>query len=295
MPIQLMKLNAPVALRPFNITPKTFLRKYKHYADITVASFVFYPPKSDLIQRPAFDCITDKGLASNAPKNSPIPPARLLLLECASPDITSPDLWEVPWGNSLAADPTILHSVKRVMLEKTGLHLERFLKQIGSGEKSVSGERVTIQLSFEMEIEEMARGGFATFSVALDDISVKVNENEHRDFIWVTVEDIKDDVFPLAVPQQKDVILQAFRLRQDTEEEVRDTAVKKARARKRAYYGSRRRDEEEEEDEEEDEEEEGDDDDDAEEQDEEGDEDENDDEGISIPKLRQRERAAKKS
>lgn len=287
MPIQLMKLNAPVALRPFNITPKTFLRKHKHYADITVASFVFYPPKFDLIQRPAFDCITDKGLASNAPKNSPIPPARLLLLECASPDITSPDLWEVPWGNSLAADPTILHSVKRVMLEKTGLHLERFLKQIGSGEKSVSGERVTIQLSFEMEIEEMAN--------ELGEISVKVNGNEHRDFIWVTVEDIKDDVFPLAVPQQKDVILQAFRLRQDTEEEVRDTAVKKARARKRAYYGSRRRDEEEEEEDEEEEEEEGDDDDDAEEQDEEGDDDEDDDEGISIPKLRQRERGAKKS
>ena len=292
-----MKINAPVTLRPYNIRPKTFLQKHKHYTDITVASFVFYPPIFDLIRRlPLFDFITDKDLASDAAWSSLIEPARLLLLQRTSTDTTSPDLWEVPWGNSSSADRTILHSVQRVMFETTRLHLKCILKQIGSGEESVSSERVTIQLSFEMEIKERVNRGLGILSNALSDIIVEVDANEHQDSVWVTEEDIENDILQLAVPQQKDVILQAFRLRQGTEEKLRAKAVR-SRARKRACYWAKERyydyEEEEEEEEEEDDDDDNDDDDDSEEEYEEEDASEDDDEGISVPKPRQKERGLK--
>lgn len=294
------KIKAPFTLLPYNISPKTFLLKHRLYDDITVASFVFYPPKFDLIRRPSLsDSITDKGLASNAAWSFPIPPARLLLLQRTSTDTTSPDLWEVPWGNSYSADRTVLHSVQRVMFEKTRLHLKCILEQIGIGEESVSSERVTIQLSFEMEIKEMADRGLGIGSIALSDIPVEVHANEHQDYVWATEEDIENDIFQLAVPQQKDVIFQAFCLREVTEDKVRAKAVRRSRARKRAryevnerYYDTEEEEEEEEEDDDEEEEEEEDDDDDAEEEYEEEDASENDDGGILIPKPRQKKRGA---
>lgn len=241
---QPVKPSATTALHPYNIKPKTFLLNHEQYDDITVASFVFHPPKFDLIRRPPFNCITDKGIASNAPYNCPIEPARLLLLQRTCTDITSPDLWEVPWGNSEFADPTILHSVQRVMLETTGLHLTRLLKLIGSGEESVSSQRVTLHLSFETEIDEMVDLSIGIFSLPSHEISVEIDTKEHQDSIWATEKEIKDDEFELAVPQQKDIILQAFRRRRRTEEKVRARAVRASRARKRAYYGARKRDKE---------------------------------------------------
>ena len=275
-----MKIDAPAALRPLNIKPKTFLTRNKQYADLTVASFVFYPPKFDLIRRPPFNFITDKGLASNAAWNAPIEPARLLLLQRTPTDIGSPDLWEVPWGGCEATDRTILHSVKRVMFDRTGLHLKRLLKQIGEGEESKSGEDLYIRLCFEIEITEMAVPGIG-ICAALSDIRIQEDTDEHQDSIWVTEEDIKDDIFPLVVPQQKEVILQAFLLRRATEEEVRAQAVKESRARKQAYYGLK---EDEDGEEEEDEDEEDDE-----------DEDQDQDEGIFIPKHETRKRLANKS
>ena len=126
-------IQAPHAFGPYCTTLKMFLKSHKEYTDVTVASFVFYPPKSDLIRRPLFDFITDRGLASNAPWNAPFEPARLLILQRNPTDTSFPDLWEVPWGACKLTDPTTLHSVKSMILERTGLHTEYLVREIRRG------------------------------------------------------------------------------------------------------------------------------------------------------------------
>ena len=230
-------IQAPRALRPYYTNLKTFLKSNKRYTDLTVASFVFYPPKSDLIRRNPFNIITDRGIASNAAWNAPFEPARLLLLQRSFTDTSFPDLWEVPWGTCTLMDPTILHSAKRMILERTGLHTERLLKEIGKGLEFKGDEGLSLQLSFEIEIAEMVTYDFGAY-LTLGEISVKLDPREHQDSIWVTKQDILDDVFPLAAHQSKDLILQAFQLRGETEEQVRAQAVMASRARKRKFNRS---------------------------------------------------------
>ena len=272
-------IDTPFALRRHNIKPQTFLTRNKQYTDLRVASFVFYPAKSDLIQRSPYNFVTDKGIASNAALNTPIQPAQLLILQRTPTDPTSPNLWEVPWGVSKLTDRTILYSVQRVMFERTGLHIKRFLNEVGDGEEFITSEGVPVQFSFVVEVAEMTHSH-------MDGIPVKVDPNEHQEFLWVTKEDIIDENFPLIVDQHKDLILQAFQLRKETEDEVRARAVRASRARKEAYRLGYQVDFEGDDDDEDDDEEE----DEAE---------EDDEEGEYIPKLRwgkrREKRVAKKS
>ena len=226
----------PILLCRHYIQPETFLRKKSQYLNIQVTGFVFYPPEFDLIRPPPFKSATDKGIASNAPFNARIEPARLLLLQRASTDTEFPDLWEVPWGVCSLSDYTILHSVPRVMLETTGLHFRRFSKQIGNGEEVRCSEGLCFRLSFEIEVTEMMDSGKYIRCAALDDVHVVLDPEKHQDFVWATKEDIIQDIFPLAMPQQKDVVLQAFHRRKDAEERVRERAVHASRLRKQAWY-----------------------------------------------------------
>ena len=234
-------IETPHALHPYYTDLQTFLKLNKHYTDLTVASFVFYPPKSDLIRPPPFNILTDRGLASNAAWNAPFEPARLLLLQRSLTDTSFPDLWEVPWGACKPMDPTILHSANRMMLEKTGLHTECFLKEIGKGVEFKGDVGLSFQLSFEIEIAEMVTYDFGVY-LTLGEIPIKVDPREHQDSLWVTKQDILDDVFPLVAHQSKDIILEAFRLREETEEQVRAQAVMESRARRArdsVRYGSK--------------------------------------------------------
>ena len=199
------KMHFPAVLRPHNIKLKTFRERNKQYTDLAVASFVFYPPESHIKHRPALGfMMTEKGF-SHAPFNAPIEPAELLLLERKVTDIVLPDLYEVPWAVSALTDRTILYSVQRVVFERTGLHLKRFVKQIGNREDYKSSEGLCARLNFEVEV-----------SKEVDELSarppVKLNKDTHQDFVWVKEKDITNDTFLLAIPEQKDVILQAFQL-----------------------------------------------------------------------------------
>ena len=138
-------------------------------------------------------------------------------------------------------DPTILHSANRMILTRTGLHTECFLKEIGKGVEFKGDEGLSLQLSFEIEIAEMVTYDFGVY-LKLGEISIKVDPREHQDSLWVTKQDILDDVFPLVAHQRKDIILEAFRLREETEEQVRAQAVMASRARRArdsVRYGSK--------------------------------------------------------
>ena len=216
---------APEASGSYNTDLGRFLRENKRYADVTFASFVFYPPKSDII--------TDRGLGSNAPGNVPFEPARLLLLQRNLTDASFPNLWEVPWGACTLMDATILHSAKRTIFERTGLHIERLVKEIGKAVEYRIGDEFHLRISFEIEIAEMVTSEFGIYG---DDIPLKIDPHEHQGSAWVTEKDILDRVYPLVEHQNNDVTLKAFRLRRRAEKQVRAQAIMASRARKRKRH-----------------------------------------------------------
>ena len=133
-------------------------------------------------------------------------------------------------------DPTILHSAKRVILDRTGLHTERLLKEIGKGLEFKGEKGLCLQLSFEIEIAEMVTYDFGVYPT-FGEIPIKVDPGEHQDSVWVSKQDILDDAFPLVAHQSKDLILEAFRLRRKAEKQVRVQAILASRARKSTRYG----------------------------------------------------------
>lgn len=229
--------SAPAGHHPcsiYSIKPKAFLNKNKQYIDISVASYIFYPPADDLIPPAPFPFVTHRGMVSNAPFNAPIEPARLLLLQRALTDALCPDLWEVPWGAAAFSDETILHSVRRVIRETTGLHLKDFLEQVGHEEESETGEGLFVRLNFMVEIKEMTEFDAFAACPTLGDLDVELDSKEFQDFVWATEKEILADVYPLVTPQQRDAVLQAFEQRGEIEEAARAQAVNDMRARKDA-------------------------------------------------------------
>ena len=96
---------------------------------------------------------------------------RLLLVQRAATERAFPNLWEVPGGSSEGTDPTVLHSVAREVFEETGLHLTRFVRQVGKGVEFTSSSnivdengvlkprRVFLKLTFAIEVAELEFGG----------------------------------------------------------------------------------------------------------------------------------------
>lgn len=84
-------------------------------------------------------------------------------------------------------------------------------------------------LNFEIEVEELLNVGKIVECAGLGDVHIKLDPNEHQEFVWATEQDINDEIYPLVIPQQKAVILQAFQLRKEDEERARALAVSKSK------------------------------------------------------------------
>ena len=225
-----IRIHIPAALRHHQIQLQTFLSEHKQYTNLLFGAFIFHPPKADLIPPPRYSFTTNKGMTSNSALNTPIEPSRILLLQRNLTDISFPDLWEVPGGHSELTDPTILHSVAHGTFEATGLRLKRFMRQIGDGEEFESSEGMSFRLNLEIEVAELVDVGKTIECAGLGDVPIELDAHEHQEFVWATEEDIEEEIYPLVVPQQKAVILQAFQLRRGDEKEVRASAVSASKA-----------------------------------------------------------------
>ena len=215
-------IHASSPLGPYDIHLKTFLESNPHYNGVNVASFVFYPLLPDLT----------RASASEAASNLSFEPARLLLLQRNVIAEQYSDCCEIPWGACTLNDPTILESAKRVLFLGTGLHTERLLKSIGEGLELKNDEGQSLQLCFEIEVAEMLTRDFGVYK-SFGDIPIRVDWRVIRGYVWVTNEDIRDDVYELVGHQSKDVILMAFRVRREAERLVRDRVDEASKAQKR--------------------------------------------------------------
>lgn len=228
-----MNIHIPTALRHHNIRLKTFLSRHKQYTNLAVDVFIFYPPRAGIILPPPAGYIM---MRANSAMGIDIEPGRLLILQRAP--IVS-DIWEVHGGACELTDRTILHSVARVTLEKTGLHLKKFVRQIGEGEEFKTSEGLGFRLNLEIEVAELAEVGSIEKCPTLDDVKIVLDRDLHQEFMWATRDDILHDIFPVITPEQKVSIMQAFSLRREDEQEIKALAVKEEKAFREEEYAEK--------------------------------------------------------
>ncbi|KAF7564049.1 hypothetical protein G7046_g87 [Stylonectria norvegica] len=138
------------------------------------------------------------------------PQGRVLLVQRAAHD-SLPNLWEVPGGAVDKEDATILFGCARELWEESGLVARHIAGVTSEGPglapgtvfPNRNGTRFFCKFSFVVEVDEGP---------------VRLDPNEHQDWVWATEEEVTAEVqagrkIPLTHPQMTRLVLEAFRLR----------------------------------------------------------------------------------
>jgi len=147
-------------------------------------------------------------LATGAAVFSGTTPDRILLIQRAAGD-SMPNRWEVPGGACDDDDPSILHGIARELWEETGLTAVRVGPRFGDEHRfrSRSGKDIC-KLYFLVEVE----------SADGDRTDVKLDPNEHQNFVWATEDDVKakkvgDLELTFTTEAQEKIITESFQVR----------------------------------------------------------------------------------
>ena len=218
-------IHIPPSLQQYTTPLTRYLTAHPQYTNLVVSAFIFDAPAQ--ISTP------DKER-----------PTRLLILHRAAHERSFGNRWEVPGGSSDVTDPTILHSLAREVFEETGLILTRFIRQVGNMVEFQTGKgerrRNWAKLNFEIEVAEidgivdqaaevnddgfMGKGAGSQdeghkstdrSEAAAPDATVTIDPQEHQGYAWATADDIASGKYMIATPEQRDLILGAFRARRD--------------------------------------------------------------------------------
>ncbi len=157
------------------------------------------------------------------------------------------DLWELPGGGSELTDWKILDIVANKTFEQTGLHLKKFVKQVGNGVEYKNSDGLGVMLCFEIEIKEVTDEGRIEKYDSLGELEVELDREKHHEFVWATEQEIIDEIFPVETPEHKAVMLQAFELRRQDIEEMKALEVEASKMQKHTKYEDSHEDDEEEE------------------------------------------------
>lgn len=110
---------------------------------------------------------------------------RILLVQRASHD-SMPNLWEVPGGAVDPEDPSVLHACARELWEEAGLtvtHIKGVVPDGFGGKPGAvftnrTGKVFYCKFSFEVDV--------------LEGQEVRLDPNEHQDFVWATAEEVRE-------------------------------------------------------------------------------------------------------
>ncbi|KAL4907206.1 hypothetical protein BDW74DRAFT_189734 [Aspergillus multicolor] len=138
-------------------------------------------------------------------------PLRILLIQRAYEDAYGGQ-WEGPGGSIDPDDASILDGVAREVLEESGLHVSRFVELAGKEEwvkQRSDGVDLVVKFTFIVEVHEakpalanyegghgvptdtLPDGGVAPSLERRWEEMVKLDPAEHRDFKWVTEEEVR--------------------------------------------------------------------------------------------------------
>ncbi|KAJ4321364.1 hypothetical protein N0V84_005396 [Fusarium piperis] len=136
---------------------------------------------------------------------------RILLLQRA-PNDSMPNKWEIPGGACDDEDPTVLYGCARELWEEAGLELRHISHVVPDGFGGKPGAVFT---------NRTGRRFFCKFSFIVDVAGyseVKLDPNEHQDFVWATEEEVQgqaigDREIPLTNALMTNLISKAFSMR----------------------------------------------------------------------------------
>jgi 8-oxo-dGTP pyrophosphatase MutT (NUDIX family) len=130
---------------------------------------------------------------------------RILLVRRTAHD-SMPNLWEVPGGAVDAEDASILHGCARELWEETGLVARRVRRVVAPAEGAFYEFTNSTGLK---------RFGKFHFEVDVAAGEVRLDENEHQDYVWACEEDCLRGVVDgreilFTAPAQRDIVLEGF-------------------------------------------------------------------------------------
>ena len=170
----------------------------------------------------------------------PPQPPRILLLQHTSGGADSnafSSYWQVPSGKPLADDPTLLHTLARVVREQTGLRLSKVETMIGTEEGFGSRHTGTVQWMRMLYIVEVAELAFNSKDVSahggpegdysrqssesstwekldLDSVQIQMDLDKHISYVWATEGDLQEfasaGLYPTDEKAQYQILLEAF-------------------------------------------------------------------------------------
>ncbi|KAK0639694.1 NUDIX hydrolase domain-like protein [Cercophora newfieldiana] len=161
----------PPLLSPFAIPPVTYLHSNPTLSSLIVSAVVTHqmrpPPTST---------------SSNTETETK---SHVLLIQRAATD-AFPLLWECPGGCVDPEDETILHAVQRELFEETGLCLTKVVALLDDTVEFVGKEGRARRITFLVEVE----GGCESGSESGKGVQVRLNPEEHADYVWAGVDDV---------------------------------------------------------------------------------------------------------
>ena len=141
------------------------------------------------------------------------PFGKVLLIQRAKHD-SFPNKWELPGGAADWEDPSLLHAAARELWEESGLFAKGFTHVVTEG----PGREPGFVFSSRSKTETYCR---FTFQVEVEDCdAVKLDPNEHQDFVWASEDEVRDQKvgereLPITTESMAAVVLEAFKLRKE--------------------------------------------------------------------------------
>ncbi|KAF7543969.1 hypothetical protein G7Z17_g10315 [Cylindrodendrum hubeiense] len=148
---------------------------------------------------------------------------RILLVQRA-PNDSMPNLWEIPGGAVDDDDPSVLYGCARELWEEAGLvarHVKHVIPDGFNGKPGAvftnrTGKIFWCKFSFEVDV--------------IDTREVKLDPNEHQDFVWATEEEVINQAIgerkiPLANSLIVNILREGFQLRRSGKETKAEAAA----------------------------------------------------------------------
>ena len=135
---------------------------------------------------------------------------RLLLLQRAAHD-SMPNRWEIPGGAVDDDDPSILYGAARELWEESGLAAQRFTALVTT--ETRAGEVPGFVFTNRHGTRFFCRFTFVVDVESYD--AVKLDPNEHQDFVWATEDEVRaekmgDRVITITNKLTKEHMLEGF-------------------------------------------------------------------------------------
>ncbi|EHA48561.1 hypothetical protein MGG_00836 [Pyricularia oryzae 70-15] len=186
----------PPDLLKYNVSITEYIDSQPGLSALIVGTVVFHPESSD----------------------------RLLLIQRAASDFM-PNLWETPGGMAEAdRDRTVLDAAVRELHEESGLETAHVRRLIDLYEFKASDGRMFHKLTFEVEVRGDGGNRGQEGSAACCP-RVKLDPEEHQDFVWVTEQEYRagwagERRLAITHPNQELTLDRAFKARRDEQKPI---------------------------------------------------------------------------